>query len=138
MRDLLESLTKKDFRVEFYRASGRGGQHRNKTESACRITHLSTGISAISADQRSQHQNRKIAFRRLVQKLTPIFQEKYQKDSNARSDAGFGAKWLRTYDERSNIVLDKRISKKFCFDDVIDGRGLGVLLDEIRNNSGES
>ena len=61
----LLSLTKKDFKVEFYRASGNGGQNRNTRDTACRITHIETGITAISADERSQLQNKKKAFERL-------------------------------------------------------------------------
>lgn len=64
-RQKLLSLTKKDFKVEFYRASGNGGQNRNTRDTACRITHIETGITAISADERSQLQNKKRAFERL-------------------------------------------------------------------------
>jgi hypothetical protein len=65
MKQKLLSLTKKDFKVEFYRASGNGGQNRNKRDTACRITHIETGITAISADERSQLQNKRKAFERL-------------------------------------------------------------------------
>lgn len=64
-RQKLLSLTKDDFKVEFYRASGNGGQNRNTRDTACRITHIETGISGISADERSQLQNKKKAFQRL-------------------------------------------------------------------------
>jgi len=65
MKEPIITLTKKDFRLDYYRGSGKGGQHRNKTSSACRITHLETGFCATSEDERSQHQNRKLAFNRL-------------------------------------------------------------------------
>lgn len=67
-RQKLLTLSKKDFRIEHYRGSGKGGQHRNKTDSACRITHIITGISACSEQERSQFQNKKIAFKRLCDK----------------------------------------------------------------------
>ncbi len=63
-RDLL-----RECRVSFYRASGPGGQHRNKTETAVRIVHLPTGVSAVAADARSQSQNREAAVERLHAKL---------------------------------------------------------------------
>jgi peptide chain release factor 1 len=62
----LFSLTRKDFRIEYFKAPGHGGQKKNKTESACRITHIATGISHYSSDDRSQHRNRKDAFMKLA------------------------------------------------------------------------
>ena len=61
----LDGLRKTDLRLQFYRASGPGGQHRNKTATACRITHLATGLSAEATDSRSQADNRRNALRRL-------------------------------------------------------------------------
>ena len=60
-------MTKKDFVIETMRGSGPGGQHRNKTDSAVRIKHPPSGAEAQSQDQRSQHANKKIAFRRLAE-----------------------------------------------------------------------
>ena len=66
MKDLLFSITKKDLKIETMRGSGKGGQHRNKTDSAVRITHIQSGAVGYSEDQRSQLQNKKTAFERLV------------------------------------------------------------------------
>lgn len=59
----------KDLRIESCRASGPGGQHVNKTESAVRVTHIPTGLVAVSQDERSQGSNRKLAIERLKRKL---------------------------------------------------------------------
>ena len=64
-----EIINDKDYKIEVMRASGPGGQHVNKTESAVRITHIPLGISAIAQDQRSQIRNRSLAFARLQIKL---------------------------------------------------------------------
>ena len=55
--------------VEVFRASGPGGQHVNKTESALRLTHPPSGVVVMSQDSRSQHRNRETAFERLVERL---------------------------------------------------------------------
>ena len=61
-KELLFSLTKKDFVVETFRAGGKGGQKQNKTDSGVRIKHPASGAVAESREERSQHQNKKIAF----------------------------------------------------------------------------
>ncbi|QTA85794.1 peptide chain release factor H [Desulfonema magnum] len=60
---------KKDFKIERMRASGPGGQHVNKTETAVRVTHIQTGISAVAQEERSQHFNRKLALTRVCRRL---------------------------------------------------------------------
>lgn len=62
-------LDPKDVRWETMRASGPGGQHVNRTESAVRVTHLPTGLQAVSANERSQHRNRQLAMARLSARL---------------------------------------------------------------------
>jgi len=63
---LLFTVPRKDLELEFFRAGGKGGQKQNKTSSACRITHLPSGATGESRDQREQTQNRRLALERLV------------------------------------------------------------------------
>jgi len=65
-KELLFSLTKKDFEMQVFRSGGKGGQHQNKTSSGVRIIHRESGAVGESRRERSQHQNKKIAFRHLV------------------------------------------------------------------------
>lgn len=65
-KNLIFSINKKDLKIEYYRGSGKGGQKRNKTSSAVRITHPASGATAKCEDQRSQTQNERIALKRLV------------------------------------------------------------------------
>ncbi|MFK7049992.1 Peptide chain release factor 2 [Flavobacterium columnare] len=66
---ILPSFSEKDIQYQAMRSSGAGGQHVNKVSSAIRATHLPTGISVVSMDSRSQHQNKKLATERLLAKL---------------------------------------------------------------------
>jgi peptide chain release factor 2 len=90
----------KDLRVDTFRASGAGGQHVNKTESAVRITHLPTNIVVQSQAERSQHRNRELAMRILRARLYAHYQEvERQKLSgleNAKKDINFGSQ-IRSY-----------------------------------------
>lgn len=70
-KELLFSVTKKDFRIDTFRSGGKGGQHQNTTDSGVRITHIESGAVGESREERKQHQNKKIAFERLAK--TPTF-----------------------------------------------------------------
>jgi len=93
-------VPEKDIRVDVYRASGAGGQHVNKTESAVRFTHLPTGIAVSCQSERSQHQNRAVCWDMLRSKLYEIELEKKQAETAAhigeKSDIGWGHQ-IRSY-----------------------------------------
>lgn len=74
----------KDVRWETMRASGPGGQHVNRTESAVRVTHLPTGVQATAAEERSQHRNRKLALARLARKLAEVDSKRQDEAREAR------------------------------------------------------
>ena len=69
-KELLFSVTKKDFKIQFFCSGGPGGQHQNKTSSACRITHKDSGAIGESREHKEQLQNKKAAFNRLVNSNT--------------------------------------------------------------------
>lgn len=78
-------LSPQALKVETFRSSGPGGQHQNTTDSGVRITHLATGVSAISTDERSQHRNRQRALRRLTSRFLLLEQEAAARDRSSRN-----------------------------------------------------
>ena len=102
-----------DLRIDTYRASGAGGQHINKTDSAVRITHIPTGTVTTSQDGRSQHDNRDKAMRAMRTKLyeMKLREQEEALGSERRSKIGTGdrSEKIRTYNYPQNRVTDHRI-----------------------------
>ena len=124
-----------DLRVDTFRASGAGGQHVNKTDSAIRLTHLPTGIVVECQDERSQHKNRAKAMSVLQARLNNLEQEKREAEeaSTRRNLVGSGdrSERIRTYNYPQGRVTDHRINLTlYRLDDVVEGN-LNVLLDPI-------
>lgn len=100
-----------DLRVDVFRASGAGGQHIQKTESAVRITHIPTGIVTVCQDDRSQHNNREQALRQLKAKLYELELRKrmaeQERVEESKSDIGWGHQ-IRSYVLDQSRVKDLR------------------------------
>ncbi len=127
----------KDIRVDTYRASGAGGQHINKTDSAVRITHLPTGIVATSQDGRSQHDNRDKAMRSLRTRVyeAALEAQEAKVGSERRSKIGSGdrAEKIRTYNYPQNRVTDHRIGLTIQqLDRIMEGK-LEDIIDALIN-----
>jgi peptide chain release factor 1 len=124
-----------DVRIDTMRASGAGGQHVNKTDSAVRMLHLPTGIIVVSAEK-SQHQNRRLAMAVLKAKLYELQRDKL---ANERSDArkaqvgsGDRSQRIRTYNFPQGRVTDHRINLTlYSLEEVISGNALDQLIDAL-------
>lgn len=124
--DVEVSINPKDLRIDTYRASGAGGQHVNKTESAIRITHLPTGIVVSCQDESSQHKNRDKAMRVLKARLFEYEKTRQENDiaNNRKSQVGGGyrSEKIRTYNFPQNRVTDHRIpGRNFNIEVILDG-----------------
>lgn len=100
-----------DLRIDVYRASGAGGQHVNRTESAVRITHIPTGVVAQCQNDRSQHKNRDTAMKQLKAKLYELEMQKRNSAAQAledsKSDIGWGSQ-IRSYVLDASRIKDLR------------------------------
>ena len=123
-----------DLRIDVFRASGAGGQHVNKTESAVRITHLPSGIVAECQDDRSQHRNRDKAMKVLLTRLRDVQQRELhaREAAHRKSLIGSGdrSERIRTYNFPQGRVTDHRINLTlYKLQFVMDGD-----LDELTNS----
>lgn len=127
-----------DLRVDVYRASGAGGQHVNKTDSAVRLTHLPTGIVVQSQDERSQHRNREKAMRQLRSRLLAARQaEEFSRTGDARRaqiGSGDRSERIRTYNFPQNRLTDHRIHLTlYSLERVMEG-GLDEIVEALQQN----
>lgn len=115
-----QNVTRADLKIVFCRGSGAGGQNRNKRDTACQMTHIPTGISVRAEDERTQEANKRLAFRRLAEKLIPLMKKAARLPPPTPEEQP--GRWLRTYHGVRKVVVDHRIpSKIFTYDSVLDG-----------------
>jgi peptide chain release factor 1 len=115
-----------DLRIDTFRASGAGGQHINKTDSAVRITHLPTGIVVECQDDRSQHRNKAQALSVLAARINDARQrEQQQKIASQRKSligSGDRSERIRTYNFPQGRITDHRINLTlYKIDAIMDG-----------------
>ena len=131
------NINKADLRVDTFRASGAGGQHVNKTDSAIRLTHIPSGVVVECQDERSQHKNRAKAMSLLAAKLANSAEEKAAKEMSdeRKSLVGSGdrSERIRTYNYPQGRVTDHRINLTlYRLDEVMQGQ-LGEIIQPLVN-----
>jgi len=109
--DIEIDINPADLRIDVYRASGAGGQHVNRTESAVRITHLPSGVVVQCQNERSQHKNKATAMKQLKAKLFQLEEQKRRAETqaleDAKADIGWGSQ-IRSYVLDQSRVKDLR------------------------------
>lgn len=105
-----------DLIIDYYKASGAGGQHRNRTLSGCRIKHIPTGIIIERCTSRSSYQNKDSAMEDLKQRLQSAEYDRLNKRRNSKRKTQIGSGMrgdkIRTYREQDDTVIDHRSNKK--------------------------
>jgi peptide chain release factor 1 len=127
------NLNPNDLKIETFRASGAGGQHVNRTDSAVRITHVPTGIIASCQDERSQGKNKEKAMRvlkaRILEKMETEAQNKVTNARRVQIGSGERSEKIRTYNFPERRITDHRINfTLYQLDKVLEGE-----LDEVVN-----
>ncbi|MBC8213460.1 MAG: peptide chain release factor 1 [Candidatus Marinimicrobia bacterium] len=125
-----------DLKIDTYRASGAGGQHVNKTESAIRITHIPTGLVVTCQDETSQHKNRDKAMKVLRTRLYEVEQERLHKErADARKSmvsTGDRSAKIRTYNYPQGRVTEHRINLTlYKLDSIMDG-DLAEIIEALK------
>lgn len=129
------AIDAKDLRIDTYRASGAGGQHVNKTDSAVRITHLPSGVVVACQDERSQFQNKEKAMRLLRTKLyEKLLEDQMKSESEQRKiqvGSGDRSQKIRTYNFPQKRVTDHRINLTlYDLDGILQGK-MAPILDAL-------
>jgi peptide chain release factor 1 len=129
-------IEEKDLQIDTYRASGAGGQHVNKTDSAVRITHIPTGIVVAQQDERSQHKNKSRAMKILRSKIYEIQKQKTDllraEDRKKQVGTGDRSERIRTYNFPQGRVTDHRINLTlYKIDKILDGSALDEIIDKL-------
>ncbi len=138
--DVEINIRTEDLKVDTYRASGAGGQHVNKTDSAIRITHIPTGVVVSCQTQRSQHQNREYAMRMLKAKLVEIAEqqqkEKIEDIKGVQKEIAWGSQ-IRSYVFHPyNLVKDHRTNFEMGnIGAVMDGDLNGFINEYLKKKS---
>lgn len=128
-------INAKDLRIDTFRASGAGGQHVNKTDSAIRLTHIPTGVVVECQEERSQHKNKAKAMSMLSSRITAAERDKQQSEQAAdrklQVGSGDRSERIRTYNYPQGRVTDHRINLTlYKLEEVMNG-DLGSIIDPL-------
>ena len=135
-KDVDVEINDLDLKIDTYRASGAGGQHVNKTESAIRITHLPTGLVVTCQDESSQHKNKAAALKVLRSRLLAAEQEKVNAERAAKRKSlvstGDRSAKIRTYNFPQSRVTDHRINfTSYRLTDIMNG-DIYELIEQLK------
>lgn len=115
-------IDEKEISIRWHSGTGAGGQHRNRTQNCCEITHLPTGFKAVGTESRSRQDNKKAALERLEKKLADKTKVEAATKMNAARKAAAENGRIRTYDFGRGLVTDHRSGKTADMGRFMDGK----------------
>ena len=121
-------LTKKDFKIEWFSGQGAGGQHRNKHQNCCRITHLDSGLTTVGQTSRSRVENQRTAFEALAKLLIKFYAATEDPERFKATEV------IRNYHAVRNEVHDKASGLKQSYKKVVLDGDLSDMIDARRKN----
>ena len=121
MREL--HFTRKDFRIDWFSGTGGGGQHRNKHQNCCRITHIETGLSATGQTERDRPSNQRRAFQALANKLIAHYNRLDEKKPEISHEE------VRVYKEPLNQVIDHASGLRLPYSMVVVDGDFGDMIE---------
>jgi len=119
-------LTKKDFKLEWFSGTGSGGQHRNKHQNCCRITHIETGLRAQGTESKERPTNQRKAFERLAKLIISYYKSEPTRRMNSEV--------IRNYHAVRNEVHDKSSGLKMLYSDTVGDGDLSKMIDARRKS----
>lgn len=119
-------FTKKDFKIEWYSGSGAGGQHRNKHQNCCRITHIESGLKAQGTEARDRVTNQRNAFNRLAKLILSHYINEKTRERTPSNEV------IRNYHGVRNEVHDKESGLKNTYKKVVVDGNLGEMIEARR------
>ncbi|EGR28683.1 peptide chain release factor 1, putative, partial [Ichthyophthirius multifiliis] len=130
-------VDEKQLKFEYMRSQGAGGQHVNKVESACRVTHIATGVSVLCQDERYQDRNKARALKLLYDKLYFLEVEKYNEEQSFRRKSQMGggdrSDKIRTYNFPQDRITDHRSNLTvFGIEKMMEGQFLDQFIDQYQ------
>lgn len=123
-REPVFSATKKDFKVDWFSGQGAGGQHRNKHQNCCRITHKPSGLVGMCQDHKDRPSNQRVAFERLAALLIEHYNLREKTHEGERSE-----ETIRTYHEPRNVVKDHASGFQQEYKYVVQDGEIGEMLE---------
>lgn len=118
-------LTKNDFTLEWFSGTGAGGQHRNKHQNCCRITHIATGLRAQGTEHRERSANQRVAFQRLATLILAYY-------AAPVSERRTTAPVIRHYHAARNEVLDKASGLRLPYRQIVEDADLAPMIEARR------
>lgn len=123
----VRSWTKKDFKLDWFSGSGAGGQHRNKHQNCCRITHIESGIMAVGQNHRDRTHNLREAFKTLAERIVAHYAAKDTKERAPSEER------IRTYHEADNRVKDHLSGHQDTWDHGMTDEGFAAMIEARRH-----